>query len=571
MDFLSQIQLDATSAGLWLPGGVEGEHFRWMAPPLALVATIVLVLVVPLITHRAAHVSAAIALGGAVVTTLLTYFVTLPEVRLLGRAGITPADASPMFVADNLSVFFTLFVMLFLVLVIGLWLIGSAEREKSAPEFFVLLLGSALGMILMVSTLNLLMMVIALELASLPSYAIVGFDKRSKLGAEAALKYVIFGAISAAIMIYGVSLVYGYYGSLDLPVIADALHAGHGGVLVAVALFAMLVGIGFKISAVPFHFWCPDVFEGAKIEVTTWLSVTSKVAGLCLLTRIVYTFANAEIGSAPNLEMLWPLAWGIGIVAAITCTIGNLAAYRQTSVKRMLAYSSIAHAGYMLMAAVVLSSVDIDQAHAAVSALVAYALIYLFMNLGAFGTVALVYWATGKETFDAFTGLGRRAPWLAVPMAVCLFSLVGMPPLGGFMVKFWLLKALFEAGSQPELVLIQPLLYSLVLVAVINTLISLFYYLRIIREMFLVDDDQPAIEVPMSGLAMVNACAIVLVLTGTVMSNLVLKRSDSYATNLYVQPPPPLQTVTAEPEPAPASLVRLAAGQPAREQDPSRP
>ena len=566
MDFLSQIQLDSTSAALWLPGGVEGEHFRWMAPPLALVATIVLILVVPLITRRAAHVSAAIALGGAVVTTLLTYFVTLPEVQLLGQAGVTPADASPMFVADNLSVFFTLFVMLFLVLVIGLWLIGSAEREKSAPEFFVLLIGSALGMILMVPTLNLLMMVIALELASLPSYAIVGFDKRSKLGAEAALKYVIFGAISTAIMIYGVSLVYGYYGSLDLPVIADALHAGHGNVLVAVALFAMLVGVGFKISAVPFHFWCPDVFEGAKIEVTTWLSVTSKVAGLCLLVRIVYTFANPdpEIGSAANLDMLWPLAWGIGIVAAITCTIGNLAAYRQTSVKRMLAYSSVAHAGYMLMAGAVLSSVDIDQAHAAVSALVAYALIYLFMNLGAFGTVALVYWATGKETFDAFTGLGRRAPWLAVPMAVCLFSLVGMPPLGGFMVKFWLLKALFEAGAQQPL-----LLYSLVIIAVLNTLISLFYYLRVIREMFLVDDDQPAVEVPMSGLAMVNACAIVLVLTGTVMSNLVLKRSDSYATNLYVQPSRPWQTVTAEPEPVPASPARLAAGQPAREQDPS--
>jgi NADH-quinone oxidoreductase subunit N len=461
--------------------------------------------------------------------------------------------------------------MLFLVLVTALWMLGSAEREKDAPEFFVLLLSSALGMVLMVSTLNLLMIVIAIELASLPSYAIAGFDKRSRVGAEASLKYVIFGAVTAAIMVYGVSLLYGFYGTMNVTEIATGMFSSEvgTGLVPAVGLLAFFVGVAFKISAVPFHFWCPDVFEGAKIEVTTWLSVSSKAAGLCLLLRVVFTLANtAGVDQMTVEQTLGWLAWGIGIVAALTCTYANLVAYQQNNVKRLLAYSSIAHAGYMLMAGAVLMVLKPDpldptrpSAHAAISAVVAYALVYLFMNIGAFGTVAMVYQATGKETLDAYRGLWRRAPWLAVPMAICLFSLVGMPPLGGFMVKFWLLGALFEAGS--NLVSTKPLLYSLVIVAVLNTLLSLFYYLRIVREMFLNDDDQPAMSVPVGGLAIVNVCAAVLVVTGTFGAPLLQRRSNNYATDLFLESTDAvsaeIELDTAPPEPTvPVAAVSAA-------------
>ncbi len=544
---------------LWLPSGTD---MKLVAPELALVATIALVLIVPLVVRRNSYTTAGIVLAGAVGTTLLAYFVTLPAVRFGGVAAVAP-DSAPMLVVDNFSVFFKLFLMLFVVLVTGLWLLGSAEREKDAPEFFVLLLGSALGMGLMVSTLNLLMMVIAMELASLPSYAIAAFNKRSKVGAEAALKYVIFGAVTAATMLYGISLLYGYYGTLDLTRIATLMYTQETDLLVGVVgvgLFAMLVGVGFKISAVPFHFWCPDVFEGAKIEVTTWLSVASKAAGICLLLRIIHAFTHPvgvelSVNGPEDLPVLSGLAWGIGIVAVLTCTIGNLAAYHQTSVKRLLAYSSIAHAGYMLMAGAVLLSVDPGTANIAVSAVVAYVLIYLFMNLGAFGTVALVHWQTGSEKFDAFTNLGRRAPWLAVPMAICLFSLIGMPPLGGFIVKFWLLKALFEAGSTMTLLASKSLLYGLVIVAVLNTLLSLFYYLRIVREMFLVDDDRPPLEIPWPGVAMVNVCAVVLVLTGTLFVDPLRRNADSYAMYLYT----PSVVQTAEAPKPPGEPVATAA------------
>jgi NADH-quinone oxidoreductase subunit N len=522
---------------MWIPSGGQ----LWMcAPELALVGTIVAVLLVPLIVRRNSYATAVLSLAGALGASALAVYLA-PRVAGRGLAGLAPDHAAPMLLADNLSVFFKCFLMLFLVAIIVLWLIGSARSERSAPEFFVLLLSSALGMALMVSTLNLLMLVIAIELASLPSYAIVGFNKQSPRGAEASLKYVLFGAVCAAVMLYGVSLLYGYYGTLDLGLIAryvaEGVPAASGGQLIAPGLnpilalgaLGLLVGVGFKISAVPFHFWCPDVFEGAPIEVTTWLSVSSKAAGLCLLLRLMGTFAataHATLDAIGAAALLSPLAWTVGIMAAVTCTLANLAAYRQTNVKRLLAYSSIAHAGYMLMLGAALSIAP-GGGNETVSALVAYILVYMFMNLGAFGTCALVGWHSGSEDLSAFTGLGRRAPLLAVPMAICLFSLVGLPPLGGFIAKWWLLVALGHSAG------LQPWLWGLIVVAALNTLLSLFYYLKVIVQMYLKDDGKPAWHAPIGGLAVVNVCAVVLLLLGTVLANPLKHRSDRYATNLF--------------------------------------
>jgi NADH-quinone oxidoreductase subunit N len=455
-----------------------------------------------------------------------------------GQGALTPPGGPAMVLADRFTVFFRLLLLMLLVLIIWLWMVGAADRERSpaatgpsgSPEFFVLLLTSALGMLFMVSTLNLLVMVVAIETASLPSYAVVASDKRSRLGAEAALKYVMFGAASAAIMVYGVSLLYGRFGTFDVSTIATRIAAAPTPEPVLwLGLAAIGAGVAFKIAAVPMHLWCPDVFQGAPVEITTWLSVASKAAGLGLLLRLVDAFST----STALAGAMAPLAWGIGTLSAITCTVGNLAALRQENVKRILAYSSIAHAGYMMMAAAILVARPGGGAagtpvNVGVAAVIAYLFVYVTMNVGAFGATALVVWQTGSDHLSSFTGLWRRAPWLALPMAVCLFSLIGLPPLGGFAAKWFLLMALGKTAAA------QPWLWSLVIIAVINTAISLYYYVRIMRQMFLTDDEtQPVLRPPLGGLALVNACAVVLLLLGTAWFSPLGRHAEGLASCLF--------------------------------------
>jgi NADH-quinone oxidoreductase subunit N len=408
-------------------------------------------------------------------------------------------------------------------------------------------------MALMVSSLNLLMIVIAIEAASLPSYAIVGFDKRDRVGAEASLKYMIFGAISAAIMLYGASLLYGLVGSLGMADVArytvNQLGLGRNSVLLSVGLICFFSGIAFKISAVPFHFWCPDAFEGAKIEVTTWLSVASKAAGLVLLVRLVLVICDS-VGTPMEMSLVRPLAWGIGMVAAVTCTIGNFSAYKQHSVKRLLAYSSIAHAGYMMMAAAVFIHPDIPSHASGLTAMLVYLVIYVFMNLGAFGVTAIVTWETGSDKIEAFAGLMRRAPWAAIPMVICLVSLVGIPPMAGFMAKWWILLALGglqDAGGPHGVAPLGTLGWVLVVVVVANTLFSLFYYMRVVVQMTLRDDDRPAMRVPLGGLAIVNVCAVALLVL-FVFAEPLRNGVQEFTTELY-------RATTSASDPAVASTL----------------
>jgi NADH-quinone oxidoreductase subunit N len=437
---------------------------------------------------------------------------------------------------DGFGVFFKTILMLFLGLVIVLTTVGQSMTRKdesscgspTGPEFFILLLVSALGMMLMVSSTNLLVIIIAIEMASQPSYAMVAGNKRSRRAAEASLKYVTFGAVASGVMIYGISLLYGRFQTTDLSAMGIALADSQSLDLIAtIGFVAMGAGLAFKIAAVPFHFWCPDVFEGAPVEVTTWLSVASKAAGLGLLLRIVQALSQP----AETADLLTPLALLVGTVASITCTVGNLAAMRQTSVKRILAYSSIAHAGYMMMAgAIIAAGNDATNAHPAFTALAAYLLVYLIMNLGAFGVTAFVTWQCGTDDLSAFKGLGRRAPLLALPMTICLFSLVGLPPLAGFAAKWWLLFALGQAAGT------QPWLWTLVIVAVANTAISLYYYVAIIRQMYLTDDrEQEVIRAPFVGVALVNVCAVALILLGTIFFNPLSQSARRFSTNLHVQ------------------------------------
>ncbi|MEW6249886.1 MAG: NADH-quinone oxidoreductase subunit N [Planctomycetota bacterium] len=540
------LALSAILASFWLPSGTD---FRLFAPELVLVATIAAILIVPLFVGRRPYMAALLAMVGALVALLSTALVA-PELARGPVGALTPPGTAPLLLGDSLGSFFKLFICLLLVLIAWLWVIGAvgtpaagqtqtpAPRLRTGtPEFFVLLLTSAVGMLLMVSTLNLLVILVAIETASLPSYALVATDKRSRLGAEAALKYVTFGAASAAIMVYGMSLLYGRFSTLDLSVMAERLATGGSGpdAVVWLGLIGLGAGIAFKIAAVPMHLWCPDVFEGAPVEVTTWLSIASKAAGLGVLLRIM-----AVLTATPALaSAMIPLAWGVGIVAAVTCTVGNLAALRQTSVKRILAYSSIAHAGYMMMAAAILVGLippDADTLYGlnpGVAAVIAYLFVYLAMNLGAFGATALVNWHAGTDHLSAFTGLGRRAPWLAVPLAVCLFALVGLPPLGGFAAKWYLLLALGRSAHEG-----QPLLWVLIGVAVINTAISLPYYVRIVRQMYLIDDPaQPRIATPPGGLVLVNGCAVALLLLGTLLFSPLGRHARNFAAGIYERAP----------------------------------
>jgi len=539
-------------AAAWLPAA---DDLRLIGPELVLIGTIALVLLLPLLVGRRPEVAAVTAVLGCLLALVATWAVAAEVADGPRNALSPPGTGLPMVVADRFSVFFRLLLLLTLGLIAWLWLIGAdAQRLRglgvvSGPEFFVLLLTSALGMLLMVSSLNLLVLILAIETASLPSYALVASDRRSRLGAEAALKYVLFGAAASAITVYGVSLLYGQFGTFDLGRVAAAWTPGAAGrpaVLVWLALAIFGAGILFKIAAVPMHFWCPDVFQGAPIEVTTWLSVASKAAGLGLLLRLLHVFATpagviSGVQSDPAIVML---AYVVGALAAVTCTVGNLAALRQDSVKRILAYSSIAHAGYMMMAGALCAAPAraAEGTDAGLAALVSYLAVYLLMNVGAFGATALVVWQAGSDHLSAFTGLGRRAPWIAVPMAICLFSLVGLPPLGGFAAKWYLLLALGRTASA------QPWLWILVVVAVLNTAISLYYYVRIIRQMYLVDDLQlPALRPPLGGVAIVNACAIVLILLGTVAFNALGQRAAALASEVYTVPTRPA---------APSALTR---------------
>ncbi len=514
----------------WYPSLAE---LGWFAPELALVGTIVVILVAPLILGRSGLRSARIAFAGALVTLLLSVRL-VEQVGGGGISGLAPESAAGMLILDKLTILFKIILMLFLTGVTALWVLGSSEKEENGEEFFVLMIGSALGMALMTSTLNLLMMAVAIEAASLPSYAIAGFDKRNRKSAEASVKYVIFGGVSVAIMLYGISLLYGMYHTLNVAIIAQGvandLAAGQNTVLISMSLFCVLGGIAFKIAAVPFHFWCPDVFEGAKIEVTAWLSVASKAAALVLLLRLVDAFNIGAMVAGHSILTYNGLAWGLGVLAAISCTWGNFAAYRQSNVKRLLAYSSIAHAGYMMMLATIFTLPGTTTSGKPMAALMIYLIVYAVMNLGVFTVAAIVSWQTKSEDIGAFSGLGRRAPWLAVPMVCCLVSLVGLPPFGGFIAKYWLLLAL---GSKMAETSLAPLSWILIIVVVINTLISLFFYFRIIRTMFLSDDQLPALSPPFLGTAMANLCAVLLLLFGVVLINEPKELADRYTGDMY--------------------------------------
>lgn len=389
-----------------------------------------------------------------------------------------------MLVHDQFTVFLKLFLFGFAGLVILLNLLtGIPDREDSA-DFFCLLLGATVGMSIMASANHLLMVFIGVEMASLPSYAMAGFLKGRRQSSEASLKYVVYGGGAAGIMLYGMSLLAGKFGTGYLPDLLRFMSTTPLDPLILLGTIFVLVGIGFKLAAVPFHFWCPDVFEGAPAEVGGFLSVASKGAALALLARITLGLGGLS-GLQPS-----PAAWeavtpylvpALSFFAALTVTFGNLAAYRQTNLKRLLAYSTIAHAGFMMMG---LATMTRDGA----GAVLFYLIVYLFMNLGAFAVVAYLRNLTGSEDLSSFRGLIQRAPALVICLGVFLLSLLGLPPLGGFAAKFQIFKELYVAAQQYAAHMnpgLSAWMYALLVIGGLNTVVSLFYYVKVLKVMVL--------------------------------------------------------------------------------------
>ena len=374
-----------------------------------------------------------------------------------------------------LDSFGSLLRIIFIVtsIIVLLFTIPSKELSRvHHGELLVLLLAVTVSLAWMANSINLLMIYLTLETVSIGSYVMVGYLKTDRLSNEASLKYILFGAVSSGTMLFGMSLLYGLTGTLDLYAIRSALASQEmlvsSGPVLTVVILMVMAGIGFKTAAVPFHFWCPDVYAGAPTPVTAFLSIGPKVAGFAVLVRFFYGGMAERAGDATwNVvgSVPWP-AILIG-VSIVTMTLGNIAALLQSNLKRLLAYSSIAHAGYIMMGAVVLSDDGIQ-------AMLAYIVVYLFMNLGAFLVVIVVHNGTGSFELQDYAGIWRRSPILTIIAGIFLFSLMGIPPFAGFLAKWYIFAAVIKAD-----------LAWFAVVGVLNSAIGAFYYIKVLKMMFI--------------------------------------------------------------------------------------
>jgi NADH-quinone oxidoreductase subunit N len=440
-----------------------------LIPSLMLLAT---ALAIALAGARRGRDSAPSVAPGAGVAAIGVFFSVLACIRLWGHR----LEAFGMLEVDGFSLFLSLLVLAGLALTLPVARAALGREKQERPEFYALLLLSATGMLLMVSTRNLILLFVALETLSLGVYALSGWARERADSVEASLKYFLYGAFASAFLLYGIALFYGLAGSVDLAEIESALLARRGdlGLLPVAALSLLVVGFGYKVAAAPFHMWAPDVYQGAPTVVTAFMAVTVKASAFGALLR-----ATGWLGS---LGEEWRgLLW---VLAALSMTVGNLVAIAQEDVKRMLAYSSVAHVGYLLLG--VLAGGEAGR-----TASLYYLGAYTFMNFGAFA-VAIALGKAGEENLALrnWGGLGWKYPLPGVAMAVFMLSLTGLPPTAGFFGKFYVFSAAIQEGF-----------VGLVLLGVINTLVSAYYYLRVVMVLFL-GQPSPDPALPPAGLAL---------------------------------------------------------------------
>ena len=448
-------------------------NLELLAPELSLAATAVVLILLDLFIERKGVLAAVSIIGLAVSAGFA-----------IALWDTSDGAFSNMVAVDNFALFFKLVFLGIAALVILASVDYVAKFRRFQGEYYALVVLSALGMMLMAASAELITIYIALELASISLYVLAGFLKDPK-STESAIKYLLLGATSSAVLLYGMALVFGSTGSTQLAGITQAIgDLGATGVgdnpALMLGVVLMIAGFGFKIAAVPFQMWVPDVYEGAPTPIVGYLSVASKAAGFAVILRVFY----GAFGVPDWLSLNWGLVFAV--LAAVGMTVGNISALAQTNIKRLFGYSSIAQAGYLLVGLAAMG-VAAPTSTLSQSTVLFFLVSYAVANLGAFIAIIAITNKTGSDLIDDFSGMIKRSPVLALGLTLCLISLIGMPPAAGFMAKFYI----FSAAVSNDLL-------WLVIIAVVNSVISAFYYLRVVRVMWL-GEPASAEKVPSSG------------------------------------------------------------------------
>jgi NADH-quinone oxidoreductase subunit N len=466
--------------------------YHAFAPEIILTATFVVLVVVDVLSVRNRALAAPIAGIG-----LLAAMVPILTMAISGDT--TRSMFGGAYEVDQFALVVKALFLVSGYIVVLMSTNYIAEGDYWEGEYYQLLVAAILGMTVMASARDLITIFVALELLSIPAYMLAAWRKRDPRSNEAGLKYYLMGVFASAVMLYGMSLVFGLTGTTALSGIAAADVADEP--IVVLAIVFVIVGFAFKVSAVPFHTWAPDTYEGAPTPITAFLSVASKAAGFVALLQLVFVaFFEAS-------EVYQPMFW---LLAVLTMTVGNLVALRQNNIVRLFAYSSVAQAGYML-APLAVAGESLAARDEAISAVVVYLLIYAAMNLGAFAIIIAVARKTRSGDVRSYGGLFQYAPGLAVTMTVFLFALAGIPPLGGWFAKFVIFRSMVTPGTTEG--------YVLAVIVGINSVIALFYYARIAQQMWMSPvpgDDTTRIRVPPALTAALAICVIVTLVLGVV-------------------------------------------------------
>lgn len=478
------------------------QSLNLIIPEIVLSAALVILILSDLIFHKNKKVIPYIAWIGIIITGIFL-------INQFGDYGFAFQSTSQsirnygMIAVDSFGSFFKLIVIISSLLIV-LFSFSSDEIKRTEDrigEYYALIYGMILGMFFMISATDLILIYLSMELLSLSSYVLAGFTKLRERNSEAALKYLIYGAVSSGLMLFGISLIYGLTGSTNLYIINSLIQGPNINLLaLSFAVILIFAGIGYKISSAPFHFWTPDVYEGAPITITAYLSIASKAAGFALLIRFIRTMFVSYINTNGMWNLINVFDWKsvLIVISILTMTLGNFSALWQDNLKRMLAYSSIAHAGYILLGLVVLSNQGL-------MAILIYFVFYLIMNLGAFFVVMLIANKTGSEEIDDYNGLGYTSPLLSITLAIFLISLTGIPPTAGFIGKLYLFIALVDAK-----------MIAVAVIALLNTVVSLYYYVRVLRHMYLIKatDKTPVVAPSLGNKILVSILAFTIILFG---------------------------------------------------------
>lgn len=489
-------------------------------PEIGLTIMAVIVLALDLYLPESRRRVIAIVTGVGLLLTALIYFLVFGPTLHPQNAGLFWGGTMRH---DTLTEIFKIMVLCAGAITALLTIDVTGLSRKG--EFYLVIIVSTLGASLMSGAADLILVFLALETTTIPLYILAAFNRGDGRSSESGMKYFLFGSFASAILLYGLSLLYGFTGQTNIYAIAEYFSSPDfsiNAVPVLISIALIIAGFAFKISAAPFHFWTPDVYEGAPTPVVAFLSVASKAGSFALLVRFfLAVFPGSVVINGQEIQGFWTQL--AAVLAILSMTLGNVVALAQKNIKRLLAYSSIAQAGYTLIGVAALHATP-DVQEQAVAAITFYMFMYTFTNLLAFGVIILFTEATGSETIADLAGLSRRSPMLALAMTIALLSLAGVPPAAGFFGKFFLFQAAVQAG-----------LVGLAIFAVLNSIVALYYYLVVIKVMYVdkgKDEDQP-IKVSPTYVWVLGATALIVVLLGTFFATPIFEWATRGAASLF--------------------------------------